>query len=119
MKLIVFGATGSVGIEIIKQALGQGHSVTAFTRSPEKLAKISQQHLNIFHGDIFNYEDVEKAIKNHEAVLCAIGDGRLGKVRGVGTKNIIEAMKKTGIERLVCQTTLGLGDSYGNLNFIW
>lgn len=119
MKLIVFGATGSVGIPLIKQALEQGHSVTAFARHPEKLAGISQPNLYIFKGDILNAEDVNNAMSNHDCVLCTIGDGKIGKVRAAGTQNIIEAMKKAGIKRLICQTTLGLGDSYGNLNFIW
>ena len=119
MKLIVFGATGSVGIQIVKQALEQGHSVTAFTRSPEKLAGVSQQNLYIFKGDILNLQDVDNAIENHDCVLCSIGDGKIGKVRAIGTQNIIEAMKKANIKKLICQTTLGLRDSYGNLNFIW
>jgi len=119
MKLIVFGATGSVGIHLVRQALEQGYSVTAFTRSPEKLASIQHENLYIFKGDVLNSKDVENAIRHVDCVLCALGDGKTGKVRAAGTRIIIEAMQKAGIKRLICQTTLGLGDSYGNLNFIW
>lgn len=119
MKLIVFGATGSVGIQLVKQALKQGHDVTAFTRSPEKLKSHPSTNLSIFKGDILNSKDVENAVRNHDAVLCAIGDGNKGQVRAAGTKNIITAMQRQRIKRLICQTTLGLGDSRGNLNFAW
>jgi putative NADH-flavin reductase len=66
-----------------------------------------------------NQREVENAIQNHDAVLCALGDGKAGKVRALGTRNIIDAMNKAGIERLICQSTLGIGESNGNLNFIW
>jgi putative NADH-flavin reductase len=119
MKLIVFGATGSVGFQILNQALERGHSVTAFTRNPGKLSSIDNPRLRIFDGDVFDSKSVERAIHQHDGVLCALGDGNKGTVRAVGTKNIIDAMTKTGVKRLVCQTTLGLGESRGNLNFFW
>ena len=52
-------------------------------------------------------------------MLCALGAGRQGTVRAEGTRNILDAMEKTGVKRLICQTTLGAGDSKGNLNFFW
>ena len=119
MKVIIFGATGTVGVEIVKQALEKGHVVTAFVRHPEKMAKLQHANLTVFKGDVLNLSDVENAVKNHDAVLCVLGDGRAGKIRALGTRNIIDAMKKTGIKRLICQSTLGIGESYGNLNFIW
>lgn len=119
MKLVIFGATGSVGILLVKQALEQGHTVTAFTRSPEKLSALVHSRLAIFKGDILDAAAVEKAIKGQECVLCVIGDGNKGGVRAAGTKNIISAMKRTGVKRLICETTLGLGDSKGNLNLLW
>jgi putative NADH-flavin reductase len=119
MKLIIFGATGTVGMEIVKHALANNYAVTAFVRNPEKMANIKHANLFIFKGDVRNPTEVEHAIKNHDAVLCALGDGRVGTIRAVGTRNIINAMNKTGIKRLICQTTLGMGESYANLNFIW
>lgn len=119
MKLIIFGATGTVGVQLLKQALQQGYEVTAFARNPEKLSSLPQANLKIFKGDILNPKDSEDAVHNHDAVLCALGDGNKGKIRATGTKNIITAMQRKGIRRLVCQTTMGLGESQGNLNFFW
>ncbi|MFV8373517.1 NAD(P)-dependent oxidoreductase [Flavobacterium sp. LB2P6] len=119
MKVILFGATGTVGREIVKLALKNGHEVTAFVRNPEKMQNISHPNLIIHKGDVLNVTDIENALQNQEAVLCALGDGKIGKIRANGTKNIIDAMNKTAIKRLICQTTLGMGESYENLNFIW
>ena len=119
MKLLIFGATGSVGIPLVKQALEQGHSVTAFTRSPEKLSDLAHSRLTIFKGDILDIKSVEEAVKGQECVMCVIGDGNKGGVRAAGTRNIITGMKKAGVKRLICETTLGLGDSKGNLNLLW
>lgn len=119
MKLIIFGATGSVGTLLVQQALQQGYTVTAFTRNTDKLSAISHERLSVFKGDLFNPADVDRAIAGQDAVLCVIGDGNKGTVRSQGTKNIIAAMKNNGVKRLVCETTLGLGDSKGNLNLMW
>jgi putative NADH-flavin reductase len=62
---------------------------------------------------------VESAVQGQEAVLCSLGAGRKGTVRSEGTRNIINAMEKVGVQRFVCQSTLGVGDSRANLNVFW
>jgi putative NADH-flavin reductase len=62
---------------------------------------------------------VEQAVQGQEAVLCALGAGRKGGIRSKGTQYIVRAMEKAGIRRFICQTTLGVGDSWSNLNFFW
>lgn len=119
MNIIVFGASGSVGFEIVKQAIGKGYNVTAFVRNPEKFPLSENQNLKIYKGDVLYLSDVKEALQNQNAVLCALGDGKIGKIRAEGTKNIIEAMHDIGIKRLICQSTIGAGESYENLNFIW
>ncbi|MGV3560078.1 NAD(P)-dependent oxidoreductase [Larkinella arboricola] len=119
MRLIIFGSTGSVGRQIVAQALAQGQTVTAFARHPAALQPLQHTRLTLHQGDVLNLAAVEQAVKGHDAVLCALGAGRKGTVRSEGTKNIIRAMEQTGVKRLICQTTLGAGDSKGNLNFFW
>jgi putative NADH-flavin reductase len=118
MKLLIFGSTGSVGRQLVGQALQKGHFVTAFARTPAKL-DVRHAHLKLVQGDVLNYDSVAEAMQNQEAVLCALGAGRQGRVRAEGTRHIIRAMESAGVKRLVCQTTLGAGDSRGNLNFFW
>jgi putative NADH-flavin reductase len=118
MKLIIFGATGTVGRHLVEQALSQGHGVTAFARRPLAL-KLDHQDLSRQAGDVLDPRAVADAVRGHDAVLIALGAGRKGTVRSVGTKHVIDAMERRGIRRLVCQTTLGAGDSRPLLNFFW
>jgi putative NADH-flavin reductase len=118
MKLVIFGATGTVGKHVVEQALEQGHQVTAFTRNP---AGVEQQHerLQVAQGDVTDVEAVARVVAGHDAVIVTVGAGRKGGVRAAGTKAIVDAMQQTGVRRLIVQSTLGAGDSAGNLNFWW
>jgi putative NADH-flavin reductase len=118
MKLIIFGATGSIGRQVVNQALEQGHAVTAFARDAAKVG-IQHDNLRIALGNVMDPASVENAIVGHDAVLVSIGAGRKGNVRAEGTRNIINAMEKLGVRRLICQSSLGVGDSRGNLNAFW
>ncbi|HTE28458.1 NAD(P)-dependent oxidoreductase [Flavitalea sp.] len=119
MKLIIFGSTGTIGQLLVQKALELDHEVTAFARNSEKLAQIKNSRLTICEGDVMQAGKVAKAIEGQDVVLCALGAGRKGSVRSTGTKHIIEGMEKNDVKRLICQTTLGNGDSKGNLNFFW
>lgn len=112
MRVIVFGATGGTGRQLVEQALAQGHEVTAFLRNPEKLG-LSHANLRLVRGDALAATAVERAMPGHDAVLCALGAPALktGVIRSAGTRNIVAAMEKAGVKRLICQTSLGYGDS--------
>ena len=62
MRLLIFGSTGSIGRELVKQALEQGHTVTAFAREPAKL-DITHANLRVVQGDVRDLASVEKAVK--------------------------------------------------------
>jgi len=119
MKLIIFGSTGSVGQHVVEQSLEQGHHVTAFSRNPAALA-YGHTNLSTITGDVFDPQSVAAAIQGHDAVLVSLGTLKWkNKVRSVGTRNIVQGMQQHSVKRLICQTTLGVGDSEGNLNFYW
>ncbi len=111
MKIIVFGASGGTGIEIVKQALDSGHLVTAFVRSPARL-EITHPHLSLFPGDVLDTAAVEQAVAGHDAVISALGPARPAVVGMMQTaaNNILAAMKKHGIRRLVSMTGAGVRD---------
>lgn len=120
MKLVIFGATGTVGRQVVQQALAQGYTVTAFARNPAKL-DFQHSQLSFIQGDVMDSEAVELAISGQDAVVCVLGSGKklTGTIRSDGTQQIIQAMEKVGVRRLICQSTLGAGDSWGNLDFYW
>jgi putative NADH-flavin reductase len=72
MKLVVLGATGGTGLEIVRQAIERGHSVTAFVRSPERL-KAFDNRITIIQGDLLNRAEMERAIQGHDAIVSGFG----------------------------------------------
>ena len=72
MKLLVFGATGGTGKQLVRQALQQGHVVTAFARDPSKITE-AHGNLRVVHGDILQPDSVETAVAGQDAVLSALG----------------------------------------------
>lgn len=121
MNLLIFGATGSIGRQVVTQALDEGHIVTAFTRSPANLKETQHPNLKFFQGNVRELSTVELAMAGQDAVVCVLGSGKslTDTVRSEGTQQIIRAMEQTGIRRFICQSTLGAGDSWGNLDFYW
>jgi putative NADH-flavin reductase len=72
MKFVVLGATGGIGLEIVRQATQQGHSVTALVRSPERLKPLADR-ITIKQGDLLNPAELAKAISGHDAILSGFG----------------------------------------------
>jgi putative NADH-flavin reductase len=118
MKLLVFGSTGGTGRELLKQSLNQGHVVTAFVRDPTKIGDIKHTNLRIMSGNVLDPAAVESAVSGQDAVLISIGAGaQRSTVREEGTRIIIKAMNNSGVKRLLCQSSLGVGNSCSNLSF--
>ena len=118
MKLLIFGSTGSIGRQLVEQALAQGHAVTAFARDSAKL-DLKHANLKVIQGDVMDFASVERVVQDQEVVLCALGAGRKGTIRSEGTRHIVRAMENAGVRRFICLTSLGVGESRGNLNFFW
>jgi putative NADH-flavin reductase len=109
MKFIVLGATGGTGLEIVRQAIDHGHSVTAFVRSPERL-KPFDDRITIRQGDLLNSAELAKAINGHDAILSGFGprvpiakeDANL--LRSFATA-LTTAMHYAGVRRAVIVST--------------
>ena len=60
MNILILGATGRVGGQIVNYALNEGHHVTAFVRTPERI-QINNENLIILQGNVLNKEDIVRA----------------------------------------------------------
>lgn len=111
MKIVVFGASGGTGKQVVRQALDAGHHVTAFVRTPSKLV-IEHSNLSIFQGDVTDAEKVEQAIAGQEAVISTLGPTRpaVPGMMETAARNIIAAMHKHGLKRLISTTGAGVRD---------
>jgi putative NADH-flavin reductase len=108
MKLTLFGATGEAGVQLIQQALAEGYEVTAFVRNPSKLT-VRHEHLTIAQGELHELANIERAVNGANAVISLLGprpgEDSKSKPLTQGTQNIIAAMKKFDVRRLVVVST--------------
>jgi putative NADH-flavin reductase len=118
MKIIVFGAAGKTGLQVVRQAPDAGHEVTAFVRDPARL-QIHHPHLRVAVGQVTtDQEAVTSAVEGHDAVISALGSAqtlrgmRSPTIMAKATPVIIQAMTDAGANRLVFLSSLGVGDSY-------
>lgn len=110
MKLVIFGATGMVGKQLVQQALFEKNSVRAFGRNVFTTDYIETENLELVQGALFDESEVYNAIQGCDAVLSAIGgsvDG-VDKTRTLGMKNIIKQMQKAGVKRIIAIGGLGV-----------
>ena len=117
MHLVVFGANGPTGRLVVRQALDEGHRVTAVTRKPDQYP-ISSPDLVVVAADVTDPDGVERAVQGSQAVISTYGvpygRGEI-TVYSDGITNIVRAMALHGVERLVCvsSTTVATEDQPG------
>lgn len=111
MKLTIFGATGGTGKQLIKQALVEGNHVVAYVRNPSKL-EIMHKDLTIVGGELADQMMIEQAVNGVDAVISVLGprNGSKNKPITQGMLNIIAAMNKYGVRRLIVSSTLSVKD---------
>ena len=108
MKVIVFGASSPTGKLLVEKALAAGHEVTAFIRDASKLG-IANEKLKVVTGDALNPAQVDGAVKGTDAVLSTLGPkGKPMVMAAESTRNIISAMEKYGVKRLVVVSVAGV-----------
>ena len=117
MKLLVIGAAGKTGTAIVEQALARGHQVSALVHDRDKYD--APAGVEVFAGDAQNPSKVEQAVEGQDAVLDALG-GHFpwmnSSVETNGAKAVVEAMRRTGVRRILIVSTIGEGDSAANVH---
>ena len=106
MNIILFGATGQIGRQILKQALERGHTVTAFVRDAAKL-DVTHLRLTVMVGDARNARAVAAAIPGHDALINAMGPGgpdvsdKYLDIITDGIRHLVQGMRQAGLRRIV------------------
>lgn len=115
MRILIFGATGGTGQHLVTQALAQNQVVTAFVRQPNRLS-LEAKNLSIVQGNILDTKAVDKAVKGQEAVISVLGNKtsqvfwKPNTIISEGLKNIISAMEKNKVKRLLFVSSFGAGE---------
>jgi putative NADH-flavin reductase len=109
IRIALLGASGQTGRIFLKKALESGYSVRALVRNPQKL-QIKHQDLEVIQGDVLNPTDVEHLVKGCSQVVSLFGHvtGSPKWLQTDGTKNIVNAMKAEGIEKIISLSGGGL-----------
>nr|WP_106782798.1 SDR family oxidoreductase [Lysinibacillus timonensis] len=106
MNILILGATGRVGSQIVEYALKDRHHVTALVRNPEKI-QLNNEHLSIIQGNVLNKDDIVRAMHGVDVVISALNtDG--ATTLSESMPHIIEAMENEGIGRIITVGTAGI-----------
>jgi putative NADH-flavin reductase len=102
MRVLVLGATGGIGKFLLEFATARGHEVTAFVRSPQKIA-LKNERLRVVPGDLLHAEQLAQVLLGQDVVLSAFGPATLRRVttRGEFGAALATAMERSGVRRAV------------------
>jgi len=108
-NILVFGASGGTGLEVVEQALEAGHQVTAILRKPDAFP-IRHEHLRIIKGDVLIPTTYENVFFGMDLVVSCLGSKtkEATTVYSQGVTNIIRAMKKVEMDRIICLSAGGV-----------
>ena len=122
-RIIVFGASGNCGRLFVERAREHGHTVTAIART--RLSDLPEG-VSLVVGDVLDPTFVAEAVRGHDIVVSALGMRYAhpwaarrspDDFAERATRNIVEAMKTAGVDRLVVISAAGVGDSHAALNW--
>jgi putative NADH-flavin reductase len=101
MRLAVFGATGRAGSAVVERAVADGHRLHVLARQPASVG--SSPDVTVTGGDVRDPSCVARVVGDADAVVSALGGTRADNPGALeqGTSNILAAMEKAGLRRLV------------------
>ncbi len=120
MRILVVGATGVLGRDVLAETIARGHQAAALVRN-SALAALPPE-VEMVEGDVLQRSSLTAAVRGREAVICALGTPsprRPSTLLAEGTKNLVAAMSQEGVRRLVCVTLLGAGPSRANVSLVY
>lgn len=113
MRVVLFGASGLTGRDVLLQALELGHQVKAVARNPERV-DVEHAHLTVVQGDVLDPPTVEEIIAGGDVVVSAIGSGasfskarRPTTVYSEGFADIVAGMRTHNIRRFIALLSVG------------
>ena len=119
MKILVIGAAGKTGEALVQQALAAGHEVTAFVHDASGYRR---EDVRVVEGDVLDSAKIDPAVAGQDAVLDAVGGSTPYKETTLETnaaRNVMDAMRRNGVRRLVVTSAMGIGESKENAGFLY
>jgi len=119
MRVLIVGATGALGQDVVAATLARGHDAVALVRGD---CSGLPTPVETVQGDILKASSLHPALTRADTVICVLGtpSPRQGStLLRNGTQNLVAAMQEKGIRRLVCVTLLGAGRSRSNASLFY
>jgi putative NADH-flavin reductase len=120
-RVLVLGATGGTGREVVSQALEQGHDVTALVRNPQRLA-VTRDRLRMLTGSVTDDgQALAAAVPGQDVVISTLGVGNSLKSSGLIARSvpaIVRAMESQGVRRLIFTSAYGVGATRRDVPFL-
>lgn len=106
MDLLIVGATGTLGRQVARQAIDKGHRVKCLVRNYQKASFLREWGAELVLGDFCDRDSLPKALQDVEAVIDAAttrinSSLSIRQVDWDGKVNLIQEVKKAGIERYI------------------
>jgi putative NADH-flavin reductase len=111
MKLTIFGASGGIGGQLVRQALAGGHTVTAVVRDPARL-EVRDAGLEVATvSDLGDLAALLPTLADSDGAISAVGPrGRKdGPVASTATRGILRALEASGVRRFVAVSAVPVG----------
>ena len=122
MNIVLLGANGRTGREVLGQALGAGDTVTALVRAAGKLDDLRHDRLEIRVGDVRDPEVLEGLLPGHDVVISTLGPRRPTRaataIYSDSAASIVDAMQGSAVGRLLVTSSALLFPSDGLLDRI-
>ncbi len=106
MKILLVGATGTLGRQIAKQAIEEGHEVRCFVRNPRKASFLQEWGCELTKGNLLNSGDIDYALQDIEVVIDS-ATGRPEDSKSIyetdwdGKLNLFNACESKKIKRVI------------------
>ena len=117
-RVLVAGASGGTGRELLSLLREREYTVVALTSSSEKAETLAVMGADeVVVGDLMQSGDARRAVENCDAVLCAVGSSPRPSmlwsdlVDGTGVTNLVDAANEAGISTFVLESSIGVGSS--------
>lgn len=112
MQITIFGPTGLVGKQLVKDGLALGHTILAYGRNVFVAKFPENDKLILKSGALFDDEELRIAMEGADAVITALGGAKDGEdfTRSLGMKHIINQMTKAGVKRIISIGGYGILD---------
>jgi hypothetical protein len=104
LNILVYGASGKIGVHIVDEALARGHQVTGVSRDPGQITR-KHERFTVVQGDLLDVENVQAAIQDRDVIILSVrgvigpSENPADTIARIGAQNLVDALRRSGQNR--------------------